>query len=225
MSKGEGKKSKAQAQDNAAKENQEPDNEEAEEEFSVEKVLDRRVRNGKVEYLLKWKGYSDADNTWEPEENLDCPDLISQFEDARKKKESSVKKEEKEKETTTTTTTTTSSSSSSSKKRKSTTTTHTAEKEEKKEKPQAKKKAVELSSSSKDETKPRGFDRALEPEKIIGATDSSGELMFLMKWRGTDEADLVPAKQANIKCPQVVIQFYEERLTWHTSSQDEEETA
>ena len=27
----------------------------------------------------------------------------------------------------------------------------------------------------------RGFDRSLDPERIVGATDSSGELMFLIK--------------------------------------------
>lgn len=168
------------------------DEDATEEEFTVEKVVDGRVRNGRKEYLLRWKGYPDSENTWEPESNLDCPDLIAEYEDSKKKK--------KELE----------------KKRKSA--TNGVEEGALKKK----KKVAEVRSTAEDDNKPRGFDRGLQPERIIGATDSSGELMFLMKWKDSDEADLVPARQANVKCPQIVIAFYEERLTWHTHNDDED---
>ncbi|KAJ8916538.1 hypothetical protein NQ315_000180 [Exocentrus adspersus] len=152
-----------------------PEPEETTEEYVVEKIIDSRVNaKGETEYLLKWIGYDDKDNTWEPVGNLDCPSLIKAFE---------AEKAAKDKER--------------SRKRKADNST-----------PEPK-----GAKRNKDDKK-HGFDRGLEPEKIIGATDSPGQLMFLMKWVGTDEADLVPAKMANVKCPQVVIKFYEERVTW-----------
>ena len=33
--------------------------------------------------------------------------------------------------------------------------------------------------------------------------------MFLIKWSGSDEADFVPSREANVKCLQIVIKFEE----------------
>ena len=95
--------------------------EEGEQVYDIEKILDKRTRKGGVEYYIKWKGYNEKDNTWEPVENLFCADLIAEFHEQRKKK-------------------------------------------------------------PEEESKPRDFDLGLDAEKIIGSTDVSGELMFLIKW-------------------------------------------
>lgn len=53
--------------------------------FAVESIVDKIITpDGKVHYLLKWKGYPHSDNTWEPEENLNCPELMEKFEKKRK---------------------------------------------------------------------------------------------------------------------------------------------
>ena len=50
-----------------------------EEEYEVEKILDKRLMKGKMEYLVKWIGWEEG--TWEPAQNLDgSQNLIDLFE-------------------------------------------------------------------------------------------------------------------------------------------------
>ena len=161
---------------------------EAVEDYVVEKVVDKRNVKGKIQYLLKWKGYGDEENTWEPYENLDCEELIQQFEEKRKKERGTARESS----------------------RRSTTReveTPVLDKRTRRATPGRPPKDKSIEEDFDDAMKkPRGgFERGLRPDRILGATDASGELMFLMKWLDSDEADLVPAKMANVKCPQVLI--------------------
>ena len=58
----------------------EPDESDSE-GYVVEKILDKRIRNGYVEYFLKWKDYPSNHNSWEHEGNLECFELIQAFEE------------------------------------------------------------------------------------------------------------------------------------------------
>lgn len=52
----------------------------SETEYEVDKILDVYYKkNGKREFLVHWKGYSAQDNSWEPEDNMDCKELIERF--------------------------------------------------------------------------------------------------------------------------------------------------
>ena len=60
-------------------ENMEPEEEEP--RYIIKSIMERRIRNGKTEYLVWWKGYSIKNSTWEPEERLieDVPVLLHQY--------------------------------------------------------------------------------------------------------------------------------------------------
>jgi hypothetical protein len=48
-------------------------------EWEVENILDSRQHRRKLHYLIKWKGYSNAHNSWEPKENVNAPTLLAAF--------------------------------------------------------------------------------------------------------------------------------------------------
>ncbi|KAH0794023.1 chromobox protein 3-like isoform X2 [Histomonas meleagridis] len=76
-----------QVEEEVKKPEETKNNEEGEEEeeedpdvYEVEKILAHKIgTNGKRRFLLKWKGYGYDDNTWEAEENLNCPELLDEY--------------------------------------------------------------------------------------------------------------------------------------------------
>ena len=57
-----------------------PDLVDGEPEYEVESILDSRVSRRKLQYLVKWKGYPNEDNTWEPATALaNASDAVTLF--------------------------------------------------------------------------------------------------------------------------------------------------
>ena len=160
----------------------EGEGEEDEQEYEVEAILKHRQRGRKKEYLIKWVGYPDSENTWEPEEHLtDVQEMLkSYWEDynARKQKEKEEKKE-KQKE----------------------------KKEVKKEAKTVKKEktpAIEYPVIEEIQT-PK------DPIDIIGATRiSDGSIIFAVKQNGKNL--LIPNKELRGKYARELLDFYEKHL-------------
>jgi hypothetical protein len=41
-------------------------------EYEVEKIMDSQLQCHKLEFLVKWKGYTEENNSWEPKDNCTC---------------------------------------------------------------------------------------------------------------------------------------------------------
>src|SRR5258707_321242 len=58
-----------------------PDLVQGAEEYEVEHLVNHR-RHGRsrtLQYFVKWKGYPESDNTWEPVQNIHAPDLVLKY--------------------------------------------------------------------------------------------------------------------------------------------------
>ncbi|XP_078427159.1 chromobox protein homolog 2 isoform X1 [Cetorhinus maximus] len=55
--------------------------------FAAECILRKRLRKGKLEYLVKWRGWSSKHNSWEPEENILDPRLLLAFQRSQQERE------------------------------------------------------------------------------------------------------------------------------------------
>ena len=62
----------------------------------------------------------------------------------------------------------------------------------------------------------------MEAEQITGATFETGKIFFSVKWKDSDVTDIVSSKDANLMIPQLVIQFYQERVDWGEEEEVEE---
>jgi len=140
------------------------------EEYEVEELLNKRIKKGQVEYLVKWKGWDLPEhNTWEHRDNLaNSSEIISEYE---------IKLQHQK---------------------------------------------LMMKYGPDSNIKPRGFARGFEAEKILGATFETGQIFFSVKWEDCEVTDIVSAKEANLRIPQLVIQFYEERVDWGQEEQEEQ---
>lgn len=67
--------------------------------YEVEAIVGKRQRDGKVEYKVKWVGYSFEECTWEPLRNLkNVRDMIDEYEDKKNGNKEENKPKEKPKE-------------------------------------------------------------------------------------------------------------------------------
>ena len=125
------------------------------EEYEVESILGKRMKRGKVQYLVKWKGWDRPEhNSWEPIKNLHCNDLIEDFEAAAAAK-TKAKNKPREAE----------------------------EQKRKKVDVDIRRKRKVIPGPKLKKTVSLGFGRGLTAEKIIGITShpADGELYHLVK--------------------------------------------
>lgn len=53
-------------------------------EYEVEKILQHKKQGGRMRYLIRWKGFSANHDTWQEENDLNCPNILETYHKSKK---------------------------------------------------------------------------------------------------------------------------------------------
>mmetsp|Transcript_6652 Transcript_6652/g.8231 ORF Transcript_6652/g.8231 Transcript_6652/m.8231 type:complete len:178 (-) Transcript_6652:58-591(-) len=163
--------------------------------YCVQKILSKRTNeDNEVEYLIKWEGYPSTKSTWEPEENILCPDLLENFE-----RQWSTQNEPPP-----------------SKRAKTTSSPKTTRTTRATIEPESNDQEIESHTYNLVPNVKAGWQYNNEAEELLGLKEfvvkGKKQLMFFVKWKGIDVCTFVPTYEANERVPKMVIDFYESRI-------------
>ncbi|ALC49479.1 CG8289 [Drosophila busckii] len=65
--------------DDEEEQNEEQNNPDEDKEYEVEAIIGHKTQRGESYFLVHWKGYDKDADSWEPEAELNCDDLIQEY--------------------------------------------------------------------------------------------------------------------------------------------------
>lgn len=204
-------------------------------EYCVEAIRAKRrnTKTGADEYYIKWKGYPEGENTWEPLENLKCPKLMQEFHE----KEAAKRRRRKANKTNDLTPQPAKRLRRGPSDNGSEATIGDDERlfledddddegddyEDCDDSSRYKNRKSKLQKESKEtRAEPvglKGFERGLPLENILNACHGDDDkLYFFVTWAGRDELELVESDELEERAPRELCRWYRKRLYWKSNN-------
>ncbi|KAJ2506324.1 hypothetical protein GGI11_006704 [Coemansia sp. RSA 2049] len=176
----------------------EEDDDDDDEVYVVEKILDdRQASNGVTEYLIKWEGYLNSENSWEGEENILDKDILKVYWEQKKKAAAARKAAAAMKRNNSNS----GNSNTSTGKRQRQTNNGSGVADAK--------KSTEYDSDS-DGPDAKDWEPLVESIDTVDRLDDQSLVVFI-SWKN-GKYTKHPANVVYEKCPQLMLKFYEERV-------------
>ncbi|KYM98068.1 PREDICTED: chromobox protein homolog 5-like [Cyphomyrmex costatus] len=162
-------------------------------EYEVERLVNVRTIKGRRQFLVRWVGYGETDDSWENEKDLNCPQLIEDFLTEEKEKEREMKPSKPSK-------------ADKSKRSRST----------------KKQTHEEKGTDEESDPDEKGISKEFEVERVIEVRfKKNGTKEFLIRWKGFGASDDTWEPERNLNCPELIAKFMEKLEKAKTSEMRE----